>query len=142
MKGYYLTTYLTKWIWILFVIWCIGNSLKINVIKYINMYYLSIILFFGYILFIIADMNIKGEKYELKFYLMNAIIHALPLAILCSDGKKDDKYGIETTLIVFIFYIIYLTYIGKDIVSVYTDDSFKFRSIEDIKIYYKNLSFF
>jgi len=142
MKGYYLTSYLTTWIWILFLIWCFGNSLKMNIIKYINMYYLSIILLFGYILFIIADMNIKGEKYELKFYLMNAIIHALPLAILCSNGKTDDKYGIETILIVFILYIIHLTYIGKDIVSIYTDDSFRFRSIDDVKTYYKNLAFF
>ena len=113
-----------------------------NIIKYINIYYLSIILLFGYILFIIADMNIKGEKYELKFYLMNAIIHALPLAILCSNGKTDDKYGVETLLIVFILYIIHLTYIGKDIVSIYTDDSFRFRSIDDVKTYYKNLAFF
>ena len=127
--------YLTTWIWILFVLWVIGNSLGLKVTEYLNMYYLSVILFFGYIIFILIDMNIKGEKYEKKFYVMNAILHALPLAILSLKGKTYEKYAFETMICVLILYIIYLTYLGTDIVSVYTDDRFRFHSIDDIKEY-------
>ena len=80
-------------------------------------------------------MNIKGEKYEKKFYVMNAILHALPLAILSLKGNTDEKYAFETMICVLIVYIIYLTYLGTDIVSVYTDDRFRFHSIDDIKEY-------
>lgn len=133
--------YLTTWILILFVLWMIGNSLGMKVTEYLNMYYLTVILLFGYIIFIFVDMNIKGEKYEKKFYVMNAILHALPLAILSLKGKTDEKYAFETMIGVLILYIIYLTYLGTDIVSVYTDERFRFRSIDDIKGYLnKNLS--
>ena len=127
--------YLTTWIWFLFVLWMIGNSLGLKITEYMNMYYLSVILLFGYIIFIIVDMNIKGEKYEKKFYLMNAILHALPLAILSVKGKIGEKYAFETMIGVLILYIIYLTYLGTDIVSVYTDERFRFHSIDDIKEY-------
>ena len=127
--------YLTTWIWFLFVLWMIGNSLGMNVTEYMNMYYLSVILLFGYIIFIFIDMNIKGEKYEKTFYVLNALLHALPLAILSVKGKTDDKYAFETMIGVLILYILYLTYLGTDIVSVYTDDRFRFHSIDDIKEY-------
>lgn len=72
---------------------------------------------------------------------MNAILHALPLAILSVKGKIGEKYAFETMIGVLILYIIYLTYLGTDIVSVYTDERFRFRSIDDIKGYLnKNLS--
>lgn len=127
--------YLTTWIWILFVLWVIGNSLGLKVTEYLNMYCLSVILLFGYIIFILIDMNIKGEKYEKKFYVLNAILHALPLAVLYVKGNTNKKYAFETMIGVLILYIIYLTYLGTDIVSVYTDDRFRFHSIDDIKKY-------
>jgi len=127
--------YLTTWIWILFVLWMIGNSLGMKATEYMNMYYLSVILLFGYIIFIFIDMNIKGEKYDKKFYVMDAILHALPLVILSVKGKTDEKYAFETMICVLILYILYLTYLGTDIVSVYTDDRFRFHSIDDIKEY-------
>jgi amino acid transporter len=127
--------YLTTWIWVLFVLWMIGNSLGLKITEYMNMYYLSVILLFGYIIFIFIDMNIKGENYEKKLYVLNALLHALPLAILSVKGKTDYKYAFETTFILSIIYIIYLTYLGTDIVSVYTDERFRFRRIDDIKEY-------
>ena len=127
--------YLTTWIWVLFILLMIGNSFGMKVTEYMNMYYLSVMLLFGYIIFIFVDMNIKGEKYEKKFYVLNALLHALPLAILSVKGKIDDKYAFETIISVLILYIIYLTYLGTDIVSVYTDDRFRFHSIDDIKEY-------
>tara|TARA_B100000085_G_C18353483_1_gene435330 strand:- start:289 stop:699 length:411 start_codon:yes stop_codon:yes gene_type:complete len=127
--------YLTTWIWILFVLWMIGNSIGLKITEYLNMYYLSVILLFGYIIFIFIDMNIKGEKYEKNFYVLNAILHALPLAILSLKGKTKQKYAFETMICVFIVYILYLTYLDTDIVSVYTDNRFRFHSIDDIKEY-------
>lgn len=133
--------YLTTWIWLLFVLWMIGNSFGMKVTEYINMFYLSVILLFGYIIFIFVDMNIKGKKYEKKFYVMNAILHTIPLAILFMKGKIEEKFALETMICFLIIYILYLTYLGTDIVSVYTDDRFRFHSFDDIKKYLnKNLS--
>ena len=125
--------YLTIWIWFLFVLWMIGNSIGMNITEYINMYYLSVILLFGYIVFIFVDMNIKCEKYEKKIYIMSAIIHMLPLSILYIIGNTDEKYAFETMMCVLILYILYLTYLGTDIVSVYTDNRNRIRNTEDIK---------
>jgi len=133
--------YLTTWIWFLFVLWMIGNSIGLKITEYLNIYYLSVILLIGYIIFIFVDMNIKGKKYEKKFYVMNAILHAIPLAILCMKGKIEEKFALETMICFLIIYILYLTYLGTDIVSVYTDDRFRFHCFDDIKKYLnKNLS--
>ena len=51
--------YFTTWILTLFIIWNILRYLGSDIAKYINMYYLSIILLYGYIIFIFVDMNIK-----------------------------------------------------------------------------------
>ena len=54
--------YLTTWILIVFTIWCILRLLNLKMCKYINIYHLSIILLYGYILFIFVDMNLKGNN--------------------------------------------------------------------------------
>ena len=126
--------YFTTWIITLFIIWCILKSLNSDIARYINMYYLSIILLYGYILFIFVDMNIKNKKYDKTIFNLNAVIHALPLGYLCYSSKSIKlEYAFETTFILSIIYIVYLTYRKTDIVSVYTDDRVRIRNKDDIK---------
>lgn len=131
--------YFTTWILTLFIIWHILKYLGSDIAKYINMYYLSIILLYGYILFIFVDMNIKNKKYDKTIFTLNALIHALPLGYLCYNSKNVNlKYAFETTFILSIIYILYLTYRKTDIVSVYTDDRYRFRNKDDIKTFLNN----
>lgn len=126
--------YFTIWILTLFIIWYILKYLGSDIAKYINMYYLSIILLYGYILFIFVDMNIKNKNYDKTIFILNALIHALPLGYLCYSSKRIKlEYAFETTFILSIIYIVYLTYLKTDIVSVYTDNRIRFRTKEDIK---------
>jgi hypothetical protein len=126
--------YFTTWILTLFIIWYILKSLNSDIARYINMYYLSIILLYGYILFIFVDMNIKNKKYDKTIFNLNAVIHVLPLGYLCYSSKSIKlEYAFETTFILSIIYIIYLTYRKTDIVSVYTDDRVRIRNKDDIK---------
>lgn len=125
--------YFTTWILTLFIIWYILKSLNYDIAKYINMYYLSIILLYGYILFIFVDMNIKNKKYDKTIFNLNAVIHALPLGYLCYSKSIKLEYAFETTFILSIIYIVYLTYRKTDIVSVYTDDRVRIRNKDDIK---------
>jgi len=126
--------YFTTWILTLFIIWYILKSLNSDIAKYINMYYLSIILLYGYILFIFVDMNIKNKKYDKTIFNLNAVIHALPLGYLCySNTNIKTEYAFETTFILSIIYIVYLTFRKTDIVSVYTDDRIRIRNKDDIK---------
>lgn len=120
--------YLTTWIWVVFILWCILRTFKIC--KYINIYYLSIILLYGYILFIFVDMNLKGEKYDLQVYLINGIIHAIPLFVLCFSKNLNLKYAFETTIVLIIIYIMFLTRRDTDVVTVYTDDRKRIRNID------------
>ena len=126
--------YFTTWILTLFIIWYILKSLNSDIARYINMYYLSIILLYGYILFIFVDMNIKNKKYDKIIFNLNAVIHTLPLGYLCySNTNIKTEYAFETTFILSIIYILYLTYRKTDIVSVYTDDRVRIRNKDDIK---------
>jgi hypothetical protein len=124
--------YFTSWILSLFILWYASYILNIGIHKYINIYYLSVILIYGYILFIIIDMNIKGIKYEKSFYFLSAIIHLLPLSILCLTNNIKSDYAFETTILLVILYLFYLEMIKTDVISVYTDDRKRFTSLNDV----------
>tara|TARA_B100000686_G_C16676153_1_gene909244 strand:+ start:37 stop:441 length:405 start_codon:yes stop_codon:yes gene_type:complete len=124
--------YFTSWILSLFIIWYSLYLLNIGIHKYINIYYLSVILIYGYILFIIIDMNIKGIKYEKTFYFLWGAIHLIPLFILCVTNNIKYEYAFETTFILIIMYLVYLEINKTDVISVYTDDRKRFTSIDDI----------
>jgi len=124
--------YFTSWILTLFILKYILQYLNFDISNYINLYYLSVILLYGYIIFIIIDMNIKDKEHNIHFYILNGIIHALPLMILCLSGGIRTKYAFETFFALSITYVIYLTCKGTDIVTVYTDDRGRIRGIDEI----------
>ena len=128
--------YFTSWILSLFILWYVSYLLNIGIHKYINIYYLSVILIYGYILFIIIDMNIKGIKYEKSFYFLSAIIHLLPLSILYLTNNIKSDYAFETTILLVILYLFYLEMIKTDVISVYTDDRKRFTSLNDVIKYF------
>ena len=66
-------------------------------------------------------------------------LNPLPLGYLCYSSKNISlKYAFETTFILSIIYILYLTCRKTDIVSVYTDDRFRVRNRDDIKVVLNN----
>ena len=102
-----LLNYLSNWIMIIFLVWLVMYKMNIDISNYINMYYLSILLLFGYILFMFIDMMIKGNQYELSFFLVSVILHSIPLLILCQLNETGKKYALETLIIVIIMYYLY-----------------------------------
>ena len=117
-----LLNYLSKWIMIIFLVWLVMYKMNIDISNYINMYYLSILLLIGYILFIFLDMMIKGNQYELSFFLVSVILHSIPLLILCQLNETSKKYALETLIIVIIMYYLYLRSINKTVFDPYFSD--------------------
>lgn len=127
--------YFSVWIQIFHTIWFLlyKNDIKI---KYINPYYLNILLLFGYILFMYNELIIKRNKYELSFYIVNSLFHILPLLTICSIGI-GEKYALSTAILLFLIYLYYLKLINKNIYEVYLIDR-TFKNWDDIKNYFKN----
>ena len=84
--------YLSHWIMFYFFVWFLGYIFNINlIVKYINPYYSSVLLFFGFILLIIYYILIKKYRYEYSFLFMKIIEHAFPFIIsykLINDKNK------------------------------------------------------
>ena len=115
-----LSKYFSHWLIIYFYIWFLGYLFNINyIIKYINPYYTSILLFIGYILLQCYNIFIKKYKYELSFISVTFTTHTLPLILSYYLIKNKHKYAIINLIIIIILYIIYIRYIDRDIYNTY-----------------------
>ena len=112
--------YLSHWLIIYFNIWFLGYIFNINVIiKYINPYYTSILLFIGYILLQCYNIFIKRYKYELSFLAVKFTTHILPLISSYYLIKNKHKYAVINLIVIVVLYMIYMKYINRDIYHTY-----------------------
>ena len=111
--------YYSNWIIPLSLIWIILYNLKSPLINYFNPYYSLIVICVGYILFSIYLLFYKNYEFNISFILLFAI-HYLPLQYMLSINEYS--YSLETLIISYFIYTIYLGYIGKDVYSVYVID--------------------
>jgi hypothetical protein len=112
--------YLSHWLIIYFNIWFLGYIFNINVIiKYINPYYTSILLFIGYILLQCYNIFIKRYKYELSFLSVTFTTHILPLISSYYLIKNKHKYAVINLIVIVVLYMIYIKYINRDIYYTY-----------------------
>ena len=108
--------YYSNWIIPLSVIWIILHRVKSPLINYFNPYYSLIVICVGYILFSIYLILYKGYEFNFSFILL-FIIHYLPLHYMLTNNTRE--YSLETLIISYSIYTLYLGYIGKDVYSVY-----------------------
>lgn len=111
--------YYSNWIISLSVIWILLHRIKSPLINYFNPYYSLIVICVGYILFSIYLLFYKGYEFNISFILMLAI-HYLPLHYMLSLNIRS--YSLETLIIIYFIYTLYLGYKGKDVYSVYAID--------------------
>ena len=111
--------YYSNWIIPLSVIWIILHMVKSPLIKYFNLYYSLIVICIGYILFSIYLLLYKSYEFNISFILL-FIIHYLPLHYMLSVNERS--YALETLIISYFIYTLYLGYKGKDVYSVYAID--------------------
>ena len=115
--------YLSHWIMFYFFVWFLGYIFNINlIVKYINPYYSSVLLFFGFILLIIYYILIKKYRYEYSFLFMKIIEHALPFIISYKLINDKNKYGLVSLVIICIIYLIFMNNINKNIYNTYFID--------------------
>ena len=117
-----ISKYYSGLIFQLFIIWTIGYIFKINFItKYLNLYYSTILISVGFILFSIYVICIKKEEFDVNFLLIFSILtHFLPLYITYKYSSK--KYVKETFIITIILYGMIMLYINKNPINVYLHD--------------------
>ncbi len=113
--------YYTNWILALFTLWYVLYILKLPLYKYINVYYLSILLLYGYIVILVYDF-IEGKKYEITFLLFQILLHMIPLLLLHYYKETNTKYALKTLIIFTTIYIIYILYLNKGIFDVYNKE--------------------
>lgn len=111
--------YYSNWIIPLSLIWVILYNLKSPLINYFNPYYSLIVICVGYILFSIYLLFYKGYEFNISFILLFSI-HYLPLHYMLSINSRS--YSLETLIITYFIYTLYLGYKGKDVYSVYAID--------------------
>jgi len=108
--------YYSNWIIVLSVIWIILHRIESPLIHYFNPYYSLIIICVGYILFSIFLIFFKGYEFNISFILL-FMIHYLPLHYMFKNNIRE--FSLETLVITYFIYTLYLGYISKDIYSVY-----------------------
>ena len=105
----------------LFSIWVLGYIFKIDFItKYLNLYYATILMCGGFVLFIIYLICVKKEQFEISFLLLLIFIHFAPLYITYKYSAKT--YMKETLFISVIIYGLIMIYINKNPLKVYLED--------------------
>lgn len=122
--------YLSTWIQIFHTLWFILYKKNVKISNYLNPYYLNIILLGGYILFMYTELVVKGKQYEITFYIVNSILHILPLLSMCFL-KRGTKYSLITAILLISLYLLYLRLRNKTICDIYLIDS-TYKSWKDI----------
>tara|TARA_B100000902_G_scaffold250339_1_gene236915 strand:- start:367 stop:807 length:441 start_codon:yes stop_codon:yes gene_type:complete len=126
--------YGSYWLASYFAFWFLGYIFNINVIiKYINPYYTSILLFIGYILLQCYNIFIKRYKYELSFLAVTFTTHILPLISSYYLIKNKHKYAVINLIVIVVLYMIYMKYINRDIYHTY----FEYKPPLNWKEYFK-----
>ena len=112
--------YLSHWLIVYFIFWFLGYIFNIKfIVEYINPYYTSIVLLFGFIILLLYNIFIKKYRYEYSYLFIKIITHLLPLLISYKLLKNKHKYALLNLIVILIFYIIYMNYIDKDIYNTY-----------------------
>jgi len=105
----------------LFSIWVFGYICKIEPItKYLNLYYATLLMCVGFVMFIIYLICIKHVSFDPLFLLILVFIHIAPLYITYTYSNMT--YIKETLIITFIIYGLVLLYIKKNPIDVYLLD--------------------
>lgn len=116
----------------IFIVWFIGYKLDIKILSYINPYYTSVLLAFGYFVVEFVNIVIKKKKFGCSLQIIKLLTHIIPLLSLIYLNKLDHKYALPTLLISFIVYVMYLFHINKSIYEVYFVD-YHPESLDDFK---------
>ena len=112
--------YLSHWFIVFFIFWFLGFIFNIDIItKYINPYYISIILLIGFIIIELYYIFIKKYIYEYSFLFIKIVTHLLPLIISYKLLKNKHKYALINLIVIVILYLIYMKYIDRDIYHTY-----------------------
>ena len=116
-----LSKYYSNWILSLFVIRYIGYLLKIPITRFINPYYSLLVICGGYTLLILYLICYKHYQFDTSFLGVITLLHFVPLYIMYKLPRQ--RYAMETLVISFFLYILYLGTLGTDIYTVYLIDA-------------------
>ena len=115
--------YLSPWLFRFFLIWLLAYVFKISIITdNLNPYYCSVILLIGYIISEFYYVFIKQYTYEPSFFLVKCLVHIIPFVLSYRLIKDKHKNSLNTFLLIFGMYIIYLLSIKKNMCDVYFVD--------------------
>jgi len=102
--------WLTFWTLEYTLIWLVVIGFNIDFIKkFMNPYYLLLIIAFGRLGIIMYQYLINNTRYDISFFICDMILHFAPLVLFRKYFKEDPNSLLFTLL----FVIIYLKFINQ-----------------------------
>lgn len=115
-----ISKYISTWWTIIFYIWLLGYTLKIKTItENINIYYITILLFFGFIGINFYYTQYLHRTFNPFLWLMLLYYHISPLIIVLVLNERKHEGALKTLVVSIILYIFHMIYIKESMYNTY-----------------------
>lgn len=114
--------FISNWVLLLFVIWLVFFMINKNNIylKYFNLYYLNLLIFYGFIGYLLFHLLILKNKFNIIYTILNIIIHYIPIFIYQKLNIKSNKYSLKLFILIFMIYLFYIHFFMKtNMINIY-----------------------
>ena len=115
-----MSLYYSNWILILFILWYVSYISNNRIAKYVNPYIALQVTCVGYTIYMIYLLFYKKLSFELSYIILVTFLHFGPLYVMYSLPRFN--YGIETLVISFVVYMLYVECMNSDIYKIYIEN--------------------
>ena len=114
--------FISNWVILLFIIWFIFYMINKNNIylKYFNLYYLNLFIFYGFIGYLLFHLMILNNKFNFFYTILNILIHYLPVYVYQKLNIHSNKYSLKMFILIFMIYLFYIHFIlNTNMINIY-----------------------
>ena len=114
--------FISNWVILLFIIWFIFYMINKNNIylKYFNLYYLNVFIFYGFIGYLLFHLMILNNKFNFFYTILNILIHYLPVYVYQKLNIHSNKYSLKMFILIFMIYLFYIHFIlNTNMINIY-----------------------
>ena len=114
--------FISNWVILLFIIWFIFYMINKNNIylKYFNLYYLNLFIFYGFIGYLLFHLLILNNKFNFIYTILNILIHYLPVYVYQKLNIHSNKYSLKMFILIFMIYLFYIHFIlNTNMINIY-----------------------
>jgi len=120
-----LFNFISNWVIVLFFIWLLLYTCDKNnkLLEYLNLYYLNLLIWYGYIGYLLIHILVLKTEFNIIFTILNIIIHYLPIYVYQKLNIKPNKHSFYLFILIFFIYLCYIHKIlNKNMIQIYLID--------------------